>query len=280
MRHNAATEESLESYNRYVISTIRSHLDTAKAFIIGEKWALAALRLSDMSVLVTQVSGQDVAWTDFAVRLRQMEQSFDRVENSEITWIPLRKKWLELMVDLSREIDRIDGPFPPPHRSLKMVSNETFRELLQRVLAKSKANEVHWDQLDKSNYRLTLPGNSVLAIGHESPQSAPNYYCAFLLVEQQLVARLVEEEGNTKDPNTSSLLEELYGECFRVVTGYDKAIEAIEDALKSALPIGEPSPKIPCSIAGLIIQSATYGAGQVRRDVTARNPTQNPRRAP
>jgi len=107
----AATKENIDSYNRYVISTIRGHLDTAKAFIIGNEWMLAGLRLTDVSGLLMQIEDHPT-WATFADRLREMSRQLTRVHDEKIQWAGLEPKWHNLQSELSSEIEKLFRPFP------------------------------------------------------------------------------------------------------------------------------------------------------------------------
>ncbi len=126
-----------------------------------------------------------------------------------------------------------------------MIDEDKFREILQRLLEKSRGNKVRWRQSTSDEggelYAVFFPRNAQVDIYYNSPPSAPDCIRATLFVGKRLAISMDAEDGDSPD---WKLLESVVQDARRCVFGFDEALEAIDQALASDDPIG-PLPEAP-----------------------------------
>jgi hypothetical protein len=125
-----------------------------------------------------------------------------------------------------------------------MIENDRFRDILQRLLKKSEANQVSWSSgMGYSNgeeYIVAFPEKTRILLYYSSRQEEPDYASATLEISGREAAVIKDEDGG---PNWE-LLSSLVSDAQRCVFGYDKALKAIDDALGTD-KVGEPPPRTP-----------------------------------
>jgi len=126
-----------------------------------------------------------------------------------------------------------------------MFSDERVWEILERLLQKSRANQVNWrlptmlesdDWRDATSFMLRLPESSVFVEFESPPVDPDRFVVEFYNKDDVIVKRLVIEEG---DPSWT-LAQSLYGEAGRVAVGWDQVLVDIEKAVGSPGEIGLP----------------------------------------
>lgn len=131
-----------------------------------------------------------------------------------------------------------------------MIPSDKIKGLLQQLLARSRADEVRWNKeksvygygAHQTWYQLRFP-NSLIRIGYVSPETEPDYY--EIRVESAdghqvlgTVTAFADEDGS----EWYTLLEAAFDEAERHVTGWDRALAELEDAISSSGPIGLDPP--------------------------------------
>ena len=111
-----ANDEARSLYNRYAVSNAANYLDAAKTHATNEDWRLVALRLGDLSRLITQLAVGDGKLEDLADSTRKMEDSFARVAAADLKFVSIKTKWRALHTQLSQVIAKIESPFSPNDR--------------------------------------------------------------------------------------------------------------------------------------------------------------------
>ena len=117
-----------------------------------------------------------------------------------------------------------------------MTTIDKFREILQRLLEKSKADKVAWRAGPNDAFYVQIDRISRITVRYDSPQSSPDFADAEFWMDSTRVAGLGAEDGN----EDWELLSGLYDEAKRGALGWDVALERIEKALLSNDTIGLP----------------------------------------
>jgi hypothetical protein len=127
-------------------------------------------------------------------------------------------------------------------RNKLMVPEGKFREILEQLLVKSRANKVHWVEhslpigVDGERYAVSFSGDVAIEIYHVSPASAPDYARAELIIAGRYVERVSAEEGD----EDWELLVSLYNDARRCVFRIDMGLDVIEKSFDSDRMIGLP----------------------------------------
>jgi len=122
-----------------------------------------------------------------------------------------------------------------------MTSQDQFKQILKRLLEKSKRNEVHWREQPIANrspiftYRVLISDNTIIDVYFGSPESAPDFVVASLNVNGIDVVTLNVEDG---EPDYPFLLD-LYKEAYRTTTKWDEALNEVEKVLAADGPVGK-----------------------------------------
>lgn len=119
-----------------------------------------------------------------------------------------------------------------------MIPSSKVRDILKRLLERSKADEVRWLACDDQGrgFAVQFP-HSRLSISLNSPPTEPDFYdITFWNENGQEASRLVIEEGDELWP----LALEAFNEASRYVTGWDKVLNDVEAAINSKQPVGLP----------------------------------------
>lgn len=122
-----------------------------------------------------------------------------------------------------------------------MIGHEKFTEILATLLQRSKKNEVHWRSETppgKSGsadvFFVNLGSGNQIALYHWTNQQLPNRARAVIHRGGVIIAEGSAEEG---DELYESLFA-IYCEAKRYVTGWDKALDEIQQELNRAGVIG------------------------------------------
>lgn len=128
-----------------------------------------------------------------------------------------------------------------------MITAQQFREMLERLLEKSRANRVNWrkggDATDSSG-RFAVdvaPGISLL-VSFMSPSSSPDFATATLVVNYAIAIEISGEDTGIGGDSDFKLLRALYLDAQRSYYGWDDALQKLNEALQSEGPIGIPEP--------------------------------------
>jgi hypothetical protein len=130
-----------------------------------------------------------------------------------------------------------------------MIPEDKFRDILQRLLAKSKDNKVHWEEGEVQgageSYTVSFSPEVAVVIYYHSPQSAPDCLRASLWITGRCVVFIAAEDGD----DDWELLCALKDEARRVVYRIDIGLDVIEQSLKSGditgVPERAPAPPPP-----------------------------------
>jgi hypothetical protein len=117
---------------------------------------------------------------------------------------------------------------------------DRFREILRKLLDKSRKGEVHWIQVQKPTtfFELAPDAQSKIRVGHFSPEGAPDWGIAEFEVNGDVIARITaEDDGKSED---YALLNALWQDAHRYVFGWDKVLQKLETALQSEGVVGIP----------------------------------------
>ena len=122
-----------------------------------------------------------------------------------------------------------------------MLTVDRFRDILQRLLAKSKAGKVRWIEEDVQGpgelYSVPVSADVEVSIFHDSPKGAPDRALATFLIGGRPVARIAAEDGE----DDWELLVSLYSDARRCVFRIDAGLDVIEKSLASDGITGAPA---------------------------------------
>ena len=106
-----ALTESHQKYQRYAVVHAAGLLKQASGFVLENQWRLAALVLNYLAETITHISDPSSVWEEFALRLREIENSFNRVAAESLKAASVQTKWHRLYVDLSSTLAKQSSPF-------------------------------------------------------------------------------------------------------------------------------------------------------------------------
>ena len=85
-------------------------------------------------------------------------------------------------------------------------SNEKFKELLVRLLNKTKAGQVRWVKNDDSSFRVWITDSSAVSTSLYEDYSSPDVVTVTLSVNGENAVTLTEEEGQAHPDDEASFL--------------------------------------------------------------------------
>jgi hypothetical protein len=127
-----------------------------------------------------------------------------------------------------------------------MFSDEKALRILDRLLEKTRADQVNWrpptmlesdDWRDATSFVLRLPESSVFVEFESPPAESDRFVIEFYNKNDIIVKKLIIDE----DHPSWGLAQSLYGEAGRVAVGWDQVLVDIEKAVGSPGQIGLPS---------------------------------------
>lgn len=105
-----------EDYHRYVVSNAVRCIGEAKAFVEGECWLQASLRLTDIAHQLSQLANivhDDTAarqtWLRLSEDLHQWSANCQKVASTKQRF--QTRKWTSFVLDLEKTLHRFYGPF-------------------------------------------------------------------------------------------------------------------------------------------------------------------------
>ncbi|HET6575678.1 MAG TPA: hypothetical protein VFG68_18910 [Fimbriiglobus sp.] len=127
--------------------------------------------------------------------------------------------------------------------SAPTIPHEWFRTNAQALLAKTRAGQVNWVKRAETEprYEVVLP-HSTITLSYTSPRVEPDFITLELFNENDLRVGSWSADKPDPDDGTPSpdwvLLNALFDEVHRSVTGWDKVVSDIEQALAKPGRIG------------------------------------------
>ena len=120
-----------------------------------------------------------------------------------------------------------------------MFSDERAYGILQRLLEKTRANQVNWrseDELteDLPSFYMLLPASILSVAPGSAGPDLESVVIDFRNTEDAIVKRVVIEEGSPQ----WSMAKGLYEEAGRVSLGWDRVLDDLETAVSSREKIG------------------------------------------
>lgn len=120
-----------------------------------------------------------------------------------------------------------------------------FREILQQVIEKTKADGISWHRVEKredsfssrETFAVGFPNGSVLSVTYDSPSSEADSVLAELRnTNNERIASLYAEDAF--DADDFAFLMNLYEQAHRSATHWDKEFDEVEKALSSESRVG------------------------------------------
>ena len=123
-----------------------------------------------------------------------------------------------------------------------MIPRDKFRELMEGLLAKSKAGEVNWrmsdtHRIDRETEYLILLENFSLAMVYKKSVAIDSISVSIDDSQHRLIDQFVYEEGG----EGWDLAVALFAQAESTVLGSDRVIDQFEKAIKSPGTIGIPA---------------------------------------
>ncbi|MCX7428131.1 MAG: hypothetical protein NTW96_21185 [Planctomycetia bacterium] len=115
-----------------------------------------------------------------------------------------------------------------------MTTTDKFREILQRLLEKSKAGKINWRETHPGEFSILFADGSIIAVRYDSPRSGPDMITADLLIAGAPVVSVQSEDGD----EDWELLSSLHFDAELHARGWNSAFGTIEKALQSNETIG------------------------------------------
>lgn len=126
-----------------------------------------------------------------------------------------------------------------------MITAQQFKEMLERLLEKSRANRVNWrrrEQFGGVRFYVEVDPRIEISVVFGSPSSSPDFATAKLFVNGKAVAEISGEDTGMPDDFDFQLARNLYLDAQRSYYGWDDALQKLNEALQSEGPIGIPAP--------------------------------------
>ncbi|MBT4866858.1 MAG: hypothetical protein HON53_17275 [Planctomycetaceae bacterium] len=119
-----------------------------------------------------------------------------------------------------------------------MTPDEQFVSTLEKLLERSKKNEVNWQRGSQSVFLVSFQGSPIthISIAFGSPEAAPDWFEAALYVGNEIAMALRVEEGG--DTEQFDLLYELWKNAERSVVKWDQSLNVVNKALDSEEMVG------------------------------------------
>ena len=125
-----------------------------------------------------------------------------------------------------------------------MITEDKFREILNRLLEKSKSGKVNWqvDVYNNTEFHVYFDPTTRLEVGFDSPESEPDWAYANLVADEKQAATLRSED----DSDDFILLKDLYRDAQRCLYRWDQVLDSIDKVLSEDKTIGmSPEGNIP-----------------------------------
>jgi len=116
-----------------------------------------------------------------------------------------------------------------------MLPKEDFKTILERLVDKSRANQVRWQHALSNTFQVPFPGGATLSVSAGTPEDEPDWAGAFIRIGDELIARFTANDGDDDYP----FLRSVYDEAYRRFVGVDEAIKRMKMSLNSDDTIGE-----------------------------------------
>jgi hypothetical protein len=109
-----------------------------------------------------------------------------------------------------------------------MIPENEYPEIVKGLLERSRHGKVNWiessDDFVESFFKLDLPKSSIQLL-FSQPQTEPDFYrLNFMNENGKVVGSWIVSEGD----KGWELMEELYNEVSKQVTGWDKVLEDVK----------------------------------------------------
>lgn len=127
-----------------------------------------------------------------------------------------------------------------------MSPNDRFLGVLEKLLKKSEQNLANWTEADRrlsfdEVYELHVDESTRIRVAYATPQSAPDLAEATLIHNGRQIANIEAEDGELH----FSLLYQLFHHAKRITSGWDSAMDRIENLLDHDKVIGQQPTKFP-----------------------------------
>jgi hypothetical protein len=156
------------------------------------------------------------------------------------------------------------------------IPTPKFREIVRNLLAKTTAREVNWvrkplkSDIPVTAYEVILPESKIL-LTYSIPRAEPNVITLLLqnpdgvtvdswAIDEPDYDPYVDRIEQVDPEGDWQLLSSLFAEVHRAITGWDKVLRDVENALASPGPIGA-KPPIPSGAGTVSGVGSLSGAG-------------------
>jgi hypothetical protein len=125
-----------------------------------------------------------------------------------------------------------------------MIDLDKLRDIAKRLLERSRKNDVHWQEVEREHrgatgYEVQLP-SSMIRVEHRSPETEPDNILVIVCGQRGEIIASLDADASTPD---WPLLNDLYAEAHRYVTGWDRILKDIDEAIQKPGKIGIASAK-------------------------------------
>lgn len=129
-----------------------------------------------------------------------------------------------------------------------MISDTKAIEILERLLKKSRANQVNWQRgaswhlanlSDAHSFVVVLPESSI-EISFQSPETDPDCFVVSFKNKAGVTVKTIVLDEDSK---FWGLAQSLFDEGGRIAVGWDRVLDDIETAVSSHERIGIPKEK-------------------------------------
>lgn len=126
-----------------------------------------------------------------------------------------------------------------------MITAQQFKEMLEKLLEKSRANRVNWRKGEHAGavrFYVEVDPAIEISVVFNSPTSSPDFAMAKLFVNGKCAAEISGEDTGMQDDSDFQLARNLFLDAQRSYYGWDDALQKLNEALQSEGPIGIPAP--------------------------------------
>jgi hypothetical protein len=119
-----------------------------------------------------------------------------------------------------------------------MTPNEQFVKTLEKLLERTKKNEVNWQRAGENTFKVLFqfaPDTSIF-VASLSPKAAPDFCTAMLFAGDKIAISIDAEDGT--DTDMFNLLHELWTQAERSVVKWDQSLDVVNKALDSEQVVG------------------------------------------
>src|SRR4051812_15925569 len=123
-----------------------------------------------------------------------------------------------------------------------MIADEKIIPIIRQLLAKSRSNEVHWEEHlgeegDPAGFHVKFPRSSIV-VDFITPETEQDYIEIRIYKDANILIKRISFYDD--DPEWQTAFD-LYGEAERYVTGWDKVLSDLENSVNKEGKIGLPS---------------------------------------